>query len=145
MKNTRIIIGGDFNATFDYNHPDDNIDKINMVNIPSRQRSLKIEEICERLNLTDPFRTKYPRKREFTYVPSAWNHDNRSRIDFFLISKPLVGGACDARIYPSLSRSYFDHKTIELNFKKKFTPKTFPIKNTMINNPLMQFAVRAGV
>ena len=83
LKNANIIIGGDWNSTWDNAEVNVNIDVINMANIPSRRRSDKLREICTELNLTDPYRTFYPTRREYTYIPSALGLTNRSRLDFF--------------------------------------------------------------
>jgi hypothetical protein len=45
-----VIIGGDWNATFDSNPVPLNIDVINMVSIPSKRRSLKIASLAHSLS-----------------------------------------------------------------------------------------------
>jgi exonuclease III len=79
-----VILGGDWNCSWDPRPVEYNYDVIKMANIPSRQRSEKLNQIANVLNLTDPFRTLYPIKKEFTYIPNARINLNRSRIDFFL-------------------------------------------------------------
>ena len=56
LKNTKIILGGDWNCVWDRSAVDVNLDVINMVNVPSLQRSNKVHEMCTVLNLTDPYR-----------------------------------------------------------------------------------------
>jgi exonuclease III len=73
-------IGGDWNATWDPRPANINGDVINMINIPSRARSEKINEIANRSGLTDPYRILHPVKKEFTYIPNARMNLNRSRI-----------------------------------------------------------------
>jgi exonuclease III len=82
-------MGGDWNATFDCSNVDTNIDVVNMRGIPSLRRSRKIQEMCHEFSLVDPFRALDPNKREYTFIPSAVNDVNRSRIDFFLMSSNL--------------------------------------------------------
>ena len=88
--NCPIILGGDWNATWDSNPVQSNIDVINMVNIPSKRRTQKINALARGLSLTDPYRFFNPEKREFTFIPNILNNLNRSRLDFFLISETLI-------------------------------------------------------
>ena len=69
LCNENIILGGDWNATWDNSRVEKNLDTLNMVDIPSLIRSNTIIKMAETLRLTDPFRTFYPEKREFTFVP----------------------------------------------------------------------------
>ena len=78
-----IIIAGDWNATMDMSEVENNLDVVNMRNIPSRRRSEKILEICANFSLLDPFRVLNPDKKEYTYIPSSIHEQNRSRLDFF--------------------------------------------------------------
>jgi exonuclease III len=80
-----IIIGGDFNCTWDPRSNLDNLDTLNMVQIPSRIRSERLNTMSTNLCLHDPFRIFNPVAREFTYVPNAHRNVNRSRIDFFFM------------------------------------------------------------
>ncbi len=63
-----VIIGGDWNATFDSNPVPHNIDVINMASIPSKKRSLKIATLARSLNLMDPYRFFNPERRDFTFI-----------------------------------------------------------------------------
>jgi len=71
--NCPIIMGGDWNATYDVSNVERNLDVINMLNIPSIRRSNKIHDICNDLDLVEPFRLKYPDRREYTFIPSGVN------------------------------------------------------------------------
>ncbi len=75
-----LILGGDLNATWDNRNVNDNLDVHAMNNIPSVFRSNKLREICVAHNLTDPYRALYPNKKDYTFVPSAADLLNRSRI-----------------------------------------------------------------
>jgi exonuclease III len=59
-----IILGGDWNLTCDPRGPNENLDVVNMANIPSRQRTLAMNRMSERLGLVDAFRTLNPTARE---------------------------------------------------------------------------------
>jgi exonuclease III len=82
--NIPCILEGDWNATICYEDVHLNPDVLFMRSIPSRFRSERIADLCEDLDLSDPFRTLHPEDREFTYYPSGTQRKNRSRIDFFL-------------------------------------------------------------
>jgi exonuclease III len=90
-----------------------------MIRIPSAQKSEAIIRLANNLDMTDPFRILYPVKKEFTYVPNARINLNRSRIDFFLMSKELANSLIDCSIGTALSSTSFDHKKIFLEIGKK--------------------------
>jgi exonuclease III len=132
FNNNTIILGGDWNATLDNSIVNSNIDVINMVNIPSHVRSQRMLNMCQNYNLTDPFRIKFLTRSEFTFVPSAANSRNRSRLDFFLVSESLAGSFSDVIISPLLLCCYFDHKAVTLDFAFKFTPPAFPVQDSIL-------------
>jgi len=119
FKNTKIILGGDWNATWCLDEVERNIDILNMVNVPSVRRSRAIRNMCENLCVTDPYRIFYPETREYTFTPSGLNQLNRSRLDFFLVSKNLCDKIVNVVIPHSLSSTTFDHKNVNLIFSKK--------------------------
>ena len=47
LKNTKIILGGDWNCVWDRSAVEVNLDVMNMVNVPSLQRSNKVHEMWE--------------------------------------------------------------------------------------------------
>jgi hypothetical protein len=51
---------------------------------PNQAHSDLLLELCDNLNLSDPFRILYPDVKEYTYVPRGINKKNRSQIDFLL-------------------------------------------------------------
>jgi exonuclease III len=78
-----VICGGDWNATFSTENVLENIDCLNMARSPNINHSKKIRDMCDNFQLTDPFRYRYPDRKEFTYVPRYALATNQSRIDFF--------------------------------------------------------------
>jgi exonuclease III len=98
MQADYVIIGGDWNTTLDDRVGVNNIDILNMANLPSSNRSRMLNDLCNACNLTDPYRYFYSEAREFTYVPFAERATNRSRIDFFLISNDLTSQCINCRI-----------------------------------------------
>ena len=132
LKNKKIIIGGDFNATYDCSDVNSNIDVLNMVNIPSFRRSNRIKDLCISLNLIDPYRLLYPNTRDFTFTPMGENQLNRSRLDFFLITNVFSDAVKNVIIPHSLSSTSFDHKNVCLLFAKKPSKFSFFVKDNYI-------------
>jgi hypothetical protein len=139
------VLGGDFNATWDDSRVNSNIDTINMLAIPSRVRTECIKEMAVELDLIEPYRATNPNKREYTYIPSALNNVNRSRIDFFLISSELLEKVTYCEIPHSLSTTLFDHKSIFLSLGKCKKPVRPVIKDMVLKDKDLQFHVQAGI
>ena len=115
MGNNNVILGGDWNATWDNSRVGKNLDVINMADIPSYIRS---NSMADTLKLTDPYRIFYPNKRDFTFMPTAMQQRNRSRLDFFLVSKTLSNSLANCTIPNSTNGAIFDHKQIFLGFRR---------------------------
>ncbi len=121
---TYKILGGDWNTVGDNRPPQYNIDIINMVSVPNAVNSNLLEELCTDLMLSDPFRTLYPTRIDFTYTPFGLMRSNRSRIDFFMVSNNLIPMLDECTISPTVTTSLFDHKCIGLYVKKYASKKT---------------------
>ena len=132
LGNEFIILGGDWNSTYDCSAVHENIDVLNMVNIPSSRRSNRIRALCDSFKMSDPYRILYPNTREYTFTPSGVNQLNRSRLDFFLISNSLTDAVKNVIIPHSLSSAAFDHKPVSLIFTKRENPFNFFIKDNFI-------------
>ena len=109
------VIGGDWNATYSNLPLNENLDVLFMRNIPSRVRSDLVRDLCENLDLTDPFRTLHPESRDFTFVPSGTLRTNRSRIDYFLISSGLYNNLESCNIAQGYCSKTFDNKPVFLS------------------------------
>jgi exonuclease III len=105
----KIVLGGDWNCLFSSDPVQHNLDCINMANLPNPNNTLEIIEMCRTLNLTDPFRFIYPDRRDFSYTPRNVNKNNRSRLDFFIISENLIPCVNRCQIESALQNSLFDH------------------------------------
>jgi exonuclease III len=141
-----IIAGGDWNATWDISPPAHNIDTFLMVNIPSRERSERIRLIADRFNLTDPYRDRYPIKREYTYIPNAAANLNRSRIDFFLVSRDLSSQILNAEIETGKLSTLFDHKAIVIKTgKQKARIDPNKVCNSIINDQTVEIITELAV
>jgi len=137
-----VVLGGDWNATWDSNPVQTNIDVINMAAIPSKRRSLQITALARGLSLTDPYRFFNPEKREFTFIPNILNNLNRSRLDFFLISEGIVSDCKSSNIPHSLSSKLLDHKQISLCFKTERKGNIQKIKDTILKDKTLDLILR---
>jgi exonuclease III len=61
-----VVLGGDWNCTYNTGNIESNIDCLNMTRPPNRAHSLAVNELCEALSLTDPYRVLHPNKKEFS-------------------------------------------------------------------------------
>lgn len=109
-----IVLGGDWNLTFDVSPVKQNIDCLKMQDLPSKPRSERLRNLCRVLKLHDPFRVLHPNNREFTYVPNNRNLTNRSRIDFFLVTESIISSVNECKISCTNIGRIFDHKGITL-------------------------------
>lgn len=140
-----VILGGDWNLTYESVPANENIDVINMREIPSRTRSLRLKQISTRFNLTDPYRVLHPNKRDFTYVPNDNRLTNRSRLDFFLVSTNFAESVQTCQISPSNVKSIFDHKSITCSNRKPFKRPTKILKNEILTCPEVLNRVKASI
>ena len=90
-----------------------------MANPPNLRHSNLVKELCSRLNMTDPYRLFFPSRTDFTFCPRNINQQNRSRIDFFIMSIPLFAATTTCDILPAMQNSLFDHKAIFIEFSTK--------------------------
>ena len=103
---SNLIVGGDWNVTLGA------IDKKGGIQWkPTPYRNLVVGLMNE-LNLDDILRTKNPDKKCFTYESKALKI--KSRIDFFLIAKPLTIRTKTADIRTAIAP---DHKAIRLSLQ----------------------------
>jgi exonuclease III len=140
LNNNKIIIGGDFNCTFSTDNVRTNIDCLNMNAPPNLAHSLLIANMCERLQITDPYRIVYPNKKEYTYVPRAVNANNRSRIDFFLVSTHFITNSTAVSIAEHLQNKLFDHRACFFMAKKPIpvTRQNKPVDNSVLGHDVIE-------
>jgi exonuclease III len=129
-----VILGGDWNTTYDSRNSRANIDTLNTASIPSVRRSTWLNQLGINRGLKDPYRHFYPETNEYTYVPFAVGATNRSRLDYFLISDNLLEQCVNCRIPHNLSTTLFDHKQVTLCFKRNN-----PYKKQTINDAFKRF------
>ena len=116
-----------------------------MVSIPSKLRSEKVKKICEKFKLVDPFRTLHPNKIEFTYIPAIVANTNRSRLNYFLVSETIFGNVSKCGTTNSLACTSFDHKPVNLSFKKIKNIGTIKqVQNNNLKDPNLKMAVETA-
>jgi exonuclease III len=146
--NVPVIIGGDWNCTLSTDRIESNPDCLNMRNLPNLTHSKKLKALCERYNLSDPYRFLLPDTREYSYVPRNILQKNRSRIDFFIVSDALLDFVTGCNISDSTQNKLFDHRAIfvEFNVKKQVSKvKKIAISNKELDDPLLEYLTHAVV
>jgi exonuclease III len=88
-----------------------------MQNPPNLRHLTLLIKMCSELNLSDPFRVKFPFRKEFTYFSKDPTKKNKSRIDFFIISNGLLSKVNKSYIQPHLQNKMFDHRAVIICFK----------------------------
>jgi hypothetical protein len=143
-----VILAGDWNATYSTENIEQNMDCFKMQRLPNLMHSRKINDLCAEYSLTDPFRFLYPEKLEYSYVPRNILANNKSRLDFFIISDSLLDCVSDCNIAPNLQNKLFDHRAISFTLNQNRTykaQKSFRISNYSINDDLLRYLVHATV
>jgi succinate dehydrogenase flavin-adding protein (antitoxin of CptAB toxin-antitoxin module) len=77
-------------------------------------------------------------KKQYTYKPFGNTRKNRSRIDFFLISRGMINTGTECRIGDSTLGSFFDHKPCHLRLKsgnKHTRKRRLAIFNSILSDP----------
>jgi hypothetical protein len=138
------IIGGDWNMTVSLMEGPLNIDILNMNNPPSLIRSRSLFNLCANHNLSDPFRCLHPDRRDYSYIPRAGTN-NRSRMDFFIISDSVINSVKKCEIEPHLGTTLFDHKPICLTFTELNHTNNCSITNNTMNHPRFGAIVATAV
>ena len=146
MDTDNTIFGGDWNFTVCCLNDESNLDIINMRTPPNHRHSVLLREFCENFGFSDPFRTKYPLRTEFTYQPSATAKVNRSRIDFFVVSNNLIDQIKKCSISPNLQNKMFDHKAVHLSFRAPSKViRTPTISRSLLNDPDIDIIVKLAI
>jgi hypothetical protein len=121
----------------------ENPDVMNMAELPNPVHSRKIRDICNRFDLTDPFRALYSERIDFSYALWGNLRNNRSRIDFFLVSSNIVEHVSECYIKSSVQSHLFDHKAIFLSFVKVRNTSSRPsISKHILRDPDLDVIVK---
>ncbi|CAC5421806.1 E3.1.11.2 [Mytilus coruscus] len=104
--NTSILLCGDWNVVQDCN-----LDTYNILHKEIPNLIEKIEEIIEKLELLDPWRTCHPTDKKFTWrQPSPIK---QSRLDYFLVTEDIYSLMKNTKIIPGYKT---DHSAIVFTF-----------------------------
>ena len=126
IGNDIVIQAGDWNCTLN-----PAIDTVNYINRAARPRTrATILSHMSDHDLVDVFREIYPHKRAYTW--RKFNSNKRGRLDYFLVSKDLMGDVKGMHINPGY-RS--DHSLVTLLLRKKEFKKDRPFWK--FNNSLL--------
>jgi hypothetical protein len=117
-----------------------------MRNPPNLRHSILLKKLCEDHEMSDPYRVKFPNRKEFTYRPSAILKTNRSRIDFFITSNHLTDQIRKCFISNSLQNKLFDHRATHICFKKQVTGiRTPTISREILKDPDIDLVVKISI
>ena len=129
-----IICGGDWNLTYSTADTALNLDIFRMNSPPSLIRSRALADVCELYLLSDPFRALHPDRRDFSYRPKN-GQNNRSRLDFFIVSDSLLFFVSKCEISVEIATELFDHHSVSLSFNNKNFKPRLSINNVILKHP----------
>jgi len=141
-----IILGGDWNCTYSSEPVRYNPDLCNMQNLPNKRHSELLLNLCDDLSLADPYRVKFPNKKEYTFIPADPIKRNRSRLDFFIVSRSILDSVTKVLIHPGLQNKLFDHRAVSIEFslkEKVITPPT--VSEKILKDPETELVVGLAV
>jgi exonuclease III len=123
-EQAKIIIGGDWNTVIDGSPVAENPDLHLMKTFPNHSQHLKLIAFMEKFDLTDPYRIYHPDGGEFSCAPFGTLRSNRSRLDFFLVSRPVLPTVLESKIVLGRLCKLFDHSSINQFISR--TEKIYP-------------------
>jgi len=140
-RNLPVIMGGDWNTVWLGTDPE--LEILNMNQIPNPPHANMVYELANEYRFTDPYRIIHGEKLEFSYVPFGTLRNNRSRIDFFLVSESIMPKIISCGISVATLSATFDHKCICLTIGKNHTENKLPpqLKNLGLQSPILRIAV----
>jgi exonuclease III len=141
-----VVIGGDWNCTISCDPSPPNTDVLNMQNPPNLRHSNLLKKMCNEMHLSDPFRVKFPFRKEFTYFSKDTTKKNKSRIDFFIVSNTILSKINKSFIQPHMQNKMFDHRAIFICCKDP--PKVIKqptISRDLIKDPDIELHVSLAV
>jgi exonuclease III len=141
-RGIEIILGGDWNTTWDNGPADDNIDVFNMMRTPNQTNGNLLHDLCNNFSLTEPYRLLHPEKKTFTYAPFGSTRKNKSRLDFFIVSSSLVKYMSSVDSAQYKLNKLFDHSPVSMVIGKNKPPPEPPkLNNTFLKDKLLKWSV----
>jgi len=140
-----IIMGGDWNTTWDSSQVVNNIDTFQMAGVPNPANCNHLKNLCARHDMTDPYRVLYPYRRDFSYSPFGTVRLNRSRIDFFVVSLSMVEYIRECAMSSTTLCRLFDHKNISLLIGPPVEQiLRSSLSNRFLENPIFKMAINSS-
>jgi hypothetical protein len=137
-----IVVGGDWNTTYSGLPLAANPDIINMANLPNHPNCKSLSALSRNKKLIDPFRLLWPDRLDYSYTPRDVTRLNRSRLDFFLISRDISESVSECDIAPCVQSKLFDHKAVTLSFAGKKPVVTIPtVSPKILSDPDLEIVV----
>jgi exonuclease III len=140
-----VLLGGDWNVTWDTSPPESNIDIYQMARPPNIANSRMLHALADFFELTDPYRVLHPTRKAYSYQPFGTQRKNQSRIDFFLVSSSLLNNVVQCEIFPSQLTKQFDHKPISIVLGKTEFIINKGLKNWYLDDELVKMSTELSV
>ena len=140
-RDCKVIIGGDWNTVWDKGSLENNIDIFKMQSLPNKCNRDLLRDMATRFSLFDPTRVLYPEAKLFTYTPFGFQRNNKSRLDFFVLSGDLLPSLVECKPSIAVATNLFDHRSVALFLGAAPVPadRTNPrLRNTNLDNLLVQ-------
>jgi hypothetical protein len=77
-------------------------------------------------------------------VPAIIANNNRSRLDFFIVSEDIMSQCINCTISQTLNTDLFDHKSISLKMKKVKQLKHLQVDRRYLSNTELKNSVILG-
>jgi hypothetical protein len=88
----------------------------------------------------------WPDRLDYSYTPRDVTRLNRSRLDFFLISRDIAESVSECDISPCVQSKLFDHKAITLSFANKKPAVTIPtVSPKILNDPDLEIVIKLSI
>lgn len=131
LNNHQIIVGGDWNLVQDLT-----LDRSSATQSLLTKSAKAVKFQMDQLGLSDPWRTKYPSTKTFSFFSHV--HHTYSRIDFFLLDNKLMHNvvSCD---YHTIVISDHAPTSLVLNFQRgRPLSKTWKFCSYLLSDPMFK-------
>ena len=112
-----------------------------MQHVPNKWIGELLRDLSTRFSLLDPTRVLFPDAKLFTYSPFDLQHENKYRLDFFIVSGDLLSILKECKPAIATAINLFNHKSVTLTLGMSDLPTVKPplkLQNSNLDNPLLQ-------